>query len=193
MPSVVECALDDLVSAVECATKGGIKVAYWTLFNNVDWAATLADVTPLFDTATQTISGFVMVGSNVWNKISPKRKGSNYTQSYTSDAQSYDTNLTFIFEGKGSTLRNVFTSANGCCNIVVYVIDNTNKERLFGVDWDGVAFNNVVEIFRVRQHDDNSGDFGGDGPLDTLIIGGESETPALYGDITQAVFETDYL
>lgn len=190
---IIDCELADLTTGSGCANKGGIKVAYWTLYSYVDWAATLADATPLFDQTTQTISGFTMVATNVWNKISFKRKGSFYTQSYTEDNQFYDTQITNIFEGKGATLRNALTSAINCCNIVYYLIDNNGNERLFGVDWDGVAFNPLVEPMKIRQHDDNSGDFGGDSPSDVVIFGGESETPALYGDITQATFESTYL
>lgn len=183
----------DLTTSDDCGLKKGLKVAYYTKYSNVDWAATLADATPQFDTATQTISGFTMLNSAVWNKIDFKRQGSFYTQSYTEDADVYATQITTNFEGKSVTLRNNLVSVIRACKLVFYVIDSNRKGRLFGVDWDGVVFSITPDPFRTTQHDDNSGDFGGDAPSDVVIFGGDAEFPALYGDIDQATFESTYL
>ena len=186
------CALNDLIGSDDCANHGGIKVLYWAKASEIDWVTTAA--TPAqWDAPTQIISGFTMIGGAVWYKITPERKGSFYTQSFTADADTYAVAINVLFKGKGSALRNALCAAISCCKLVFYVIDNNGLERLFGMDWDGTVFEIGTEPLKITQHDDNSGDKGGDQPSDLVIFGGETDCSAIYGDITQAVFEATYL
>ena len=193
MACTVDCELVDITTSGDCNLTGGIKVAYWTKDASVDWAATLADITPQFDTSTKIFAGFTMEGSDVWNKITFKRKGSSYASNYTSENRTYDTNITNLFEGKGSTLRNALEGSLRCCNVIYYVLDNNCDERLFGKEYDGDSFQDYIEPLKIRSHDDISGEIGGDNPSDTVVFGGEHQFPALYGNITQSTFESTYL
>lgn len=192
MACVQDCTVTGLQTGSGCSYSGGIRRHFAAKYNEIDWAATLAN--PLqFDAATRRILGFTMIGGATWQEIKPERKGSLYTANYTTDQKSYVVQITNLFKGKGYLLRNGIDDALNCCNTVHYIIDNSCNERLFGVDYDGDAFALSVEGFRIIQHDDISGEIGGDDAQDTLIWGGEMERPAIYGNIGQTVFESTYL
>lgn len=192
MPCIIQAEVVDLTTADDCNLKGGIKIAYWAKYSDIDWTATAANATQ-WDAANELISGFTMIGGAVWKRIKFNKKGSNYTQSYTKDTSTYETAINLLFLGKGRDFRNAMCKAIRNCKFVVYVFDRNCGERLFGVDWDGDAFNELIEPMSITQHDDNSGEIGGDGPQDSIVIGGEADCPAIYGDIGQTAFEAAYL
>lgn len=192
MACITTFVLEDIETGDDCNLKGGIKVGKWTKDSNINWDATLSNPA-LFTPETQTLHGYAMNADAVWNNISFKRKGSNYTQSYTSDNSSYDINITNFFEGKGSGLRNALVGALRGCKIIYHCFDNNCGSRMFGKDYDGDTFLDYIESLRIRQVDDNSGDVGGDKPSDTVVFGGEAENSAIYTDISLSEFNATYM
>ena len=188
---IIDCGLSNITTGRSCNLKGGIKKAFWTLYDNVYWDAMTA--APNFDPATQCILNFAMVDDAVWNSITFEREGSEYTQSYTSDNSSADINLNFLFNGKGKEFRNAVCKALGCCDIIIYTIGANCDYRLFGADWDGNAWNPYIKGLRITQWDDNSGTSGGDNPSDVINFGGTAECMAMYGEIDQSTFQSTYL
>lgn len=186
------CTLAAIERSSACKNKGGIKVAYWTQYGEIDWAAMAAD--PLqFDPTTQTILQYTMVGAGVFYKLTFERKESFYTAEYTDDNGFYECTITAVVEGGGVGLRNAFAGAIGCCEIVVHVIDNNCDGWVFGAEWDGVTFNVSLRSFRFGRHLQASGQLGTDKARNEYDLIGEQETPPLYSDITQADFEANYL
>lgn len=192
MACVTTFVIEDISTSDDCFTKGGIKVAGWTKDSNINWDATLSNPA-LFTAATQTLHGYAMNAGAVWNWIKFKRKGSNYTQAYTSDNSSYDINITNYFEGKGSALRNALVNALRGCKIIYHCFDNNCSSRMFGKDYDGDTFIDMIEPMIIRSHDDVSGDVGGDKPSDTVVFGGEGENSAIYTDISLTDFTATYV
>jgi len=179
---VTTCELADISTSDECNIRGGLKTVYWALYSDIDWEDMAAD--PLqFDTATQEILGYTMVGGAVFNKLTFERKQGLYDFTYTEDTGVYEQVVTMIFEGKSVTLRNALVSTIGCCKIILHIFDNNCLERVVGVEWDGVTFEPQVKTLRITRHLDSSGEFGTAPARDELDIGGESLFAPIYAQV----------
>jgi hypothetical protein len=175
------CELSDLSASTDCSIRGGLKSAYWVRYDEIDWATMAAD--PLqFDTATETILAYTMVGAAVWNKLTFDRKLGFYDFTYTEDDDVYQILLTVTFEGKSKTNRNALANSIACCDIVLQLYDNNCLGRTVGVDWDGTSFEPQIKKLRITRHLDSSGQFGDSKARDEVDIGGESLTPPLFSE-----------
>ena len=181
---VITCQVQDITSGTDCNIRGGLKTVYWALYDDIDWATMAGD--PLqFDTTDQKILGYTMIGGATFSKLTFERKQGQYEFNFTEDADVYEQAITLIFEGKGFATRNAFASAVNCCKLVAHIFDNNCQERIVGVEWDGVTFEPQIKTLRITGHLDASGETGSSKARDELILGGESVSPPLYGEVTE--------
>lgn len=179
---VTTCELSDISYDTACNIKGGLKAAYWAKISDVDWAAIAANPL-LFDTTTQKLLGYTMLGGAVFHKLTFDRKQGFYNFTYTSDTDVYAQLITMIFEGKSITNRNNLVKAVSCCNLLIHLIDNNCQERIVGIEWNGTSFEPQISKLKITRHLDASGQFGTDKARDELDLGGESLTAPLYANV----------
>lgn len=183
--ATISCALDAIAPAAGCNIRGSVKVLYWTQYTNIDWEAMAADNLQ-FNTTTQTILDYTMVGGAVFKKVEFEPKGSFYDNTYTKEAGVYTNLLTLLFSGKDVTRRNSLMEALQCCSIVIHVYGYDGKQRVFGVDWDGETFSVLPVPITVTRHLDSSGQLGSSPSRDEVDLGGESFYAPLFATVTEA-------
>lgn len=183
--ATISCALDAISTPAGCNRRGSIKVLYWTEYANVDWDA-MAGNALMFNPTTQTILDYTMVGAGVFKKVEFEPKGSFYDNTYTKDAGVYSLLLTMLFSGKDVTRRNSLMEAVQCCSIVVHAYGYDGKQRVFGVDWDGEAFQVLPTPLTVTRHLDSSGQLGSSESRDEVDLGGESFYAPLFATVAEA-------
>ena len=181
---VTSCELDDIGTNEDCNLRSGMKVAYWAKYSEIDWTAQLLALN--FSSANQEILNWVMLSSAVFKKLEFNRKTSTYSATYTSDAGTYATLATFVFDGKSRAARNAFAKAVACCKIILHIFDNNCTERVMGVDYDGNSFSPQVTALRITRHLDTGGVLGGDLARDEIDLGGEALYPPLFASVTEA-------
>lgn len=179
------CALDSVQNPIDCRDRGGIKSAYWTQFQNIDWAAMLSDETK-FDTNTHEVLEWVMQDGGVFSKLTFERKLSFYENTYTRETDVYALLLTMVFKGKDAARRLSFQKAIQCCEIIVHVIENTGKQRVFGVDYDGNTIESIVDYFQIGRHLDAGGQLGTSTARDEIDLTGESFFAPLFAQVDEA-------
>lgn len=182
---VIDCELTDMSTSSDCKIRGGIKVAYWAQYDEIDWVAMAASALH-FNTTTQVILDYIMVGAAVFKKLEFERKQGKYSFIFTEDDDAYIQTITMIFEGKSATLRNAFASSISCCKIILHVFDNNCLERVIGVEWDGDAFNVQLKTLRFGRHADESGESGDSKARDEMDLVGESTVPPLFATVGEA-------
>jgi hypothetical protein len=183
---VSTCELTDITESDDCKIRGGIKTAYWTEYNSIDWEDMASD--PLkFDTATETVLGYTMVGGAVFKKLTFGRKNGFYDFTFTEDTDVYEQLITMIFEGKSNANRLAFKKSLNCCRIVLHIFDNNCLERIVGVEWDGASFEPQVKTLRIGRHLDSSGQSGDSKSRDEFDLVGES----LFAPLFSTVGETN--
>ena len=170
---LITCALDSIVNPTTCNERAGIKSLYWTTYESIDWT-TMAATPAQFDQTNQTILDYAMVGGGVFTKVEFERKGAFYDFTYTQDQGFYENLISLLFRGKDITRRNSLQSAIACCNVVLHIYGNGGEQRVVGVDWDGVVFDNILEKMAVTRHLDSGGQLGTSKGRDELDIGGQS-------------------
>lgn len=176
---VTTCELNDLTSSDDCNTRGGIRLAFWAKYSDIDWEA-MAAAPLIFNPTTQLILDYTMVGGAVFKKLEFERKAANYNFTYTSDTDLYTQVIATIFEGKDSANRNAIVEAIGCCKLILHIVDNNCQERVVGVEWDGTSFSPQITPLRITRHLDTSGVLGTDKGRDEIDFGGESLIAPLY-------------
>lgn len=181
----VSCELGAISSSDDCNIRGGIKTAYWALYNEINWAS-MAVSGSNFDTSTQLIKDYIMVSTAKFKKLSFERKQGAYNFTYTKDSDVYTQLVTLIFEGKDNTVKNALTKAIGCCKIVFHIFDNNCIERILGVEWNGTTFDPQVVPLSITRHLDTSGEFGSSKARDEIDLGGESLMAPLYGTVGES-------
>ena len=183
MPEITG-ALNQISTATDCNDKGGIRVLYWTEYKNIDWVAMAAD--PLkFDTTNRIVLDYTMVASAVFNKVEFERKTAFYDFTYTSDADVVTTLLTLAFKGKDNARKNALDEAVRSCAIVCHIYDENGKQRVVGVDWNGVIFSLPVEYTEVKRIVDSSGQKGSSKARDEMDLGGEQDYLPLFATVTE--------
>lgn len=184
MPTI-SCALDAITTPAGCNVRGSIKTLYWTQYTNIDWETMAGDALQ-FNTTTQTVLDYTMVGGTVFKKVEFEPKGSFYDNTFTSDAGVYALLLTMLFSGKDITRRNSLMEAVQCCSIVAHVYGYDGKQRVFGVDWDGEAFQVLPTPFKIGRHLDSSGQLGSSPSRDEVDLIGEAFYAPLFASIAEA-------
>lgn len=183
MPEITG-SLDQFSTATDCNDKGGIRVLYWTEYNNIDWAAMAADALQ-FDQTTRKVLAYTMVSSATFNKIEFERKTAFYDFTYTSDADVVSLLMTLAFKGKDNDRKNSLDHAIRTCAIVCHIYDENGKQRVIGVDWNGVTFNLPVEYLEVKRILDSSGQKGSSKSRDEMDLGGEQDFLPLFAEVVE--------
>lgn len=178
----VACDLGAITTNDDCASKGGIADAYWTKYNNVDWASMAANIL-MWNPTTLLILDYTMVLTAVFKQLEFKVEDSTYDFTFTEEADAYDQLIKFVFEGKSNSQTTAFRKAVGCCKIVLHVIDVNGLERVVGVEWNGAAFVKQLKTLRVVRHLDTSGQLGSARARDEMDLGGKSVRPPLYATV----------
>lgn len=179
------CALDEILDSGVCNERGGIRVAYWTEYNGVDWDTMLGDNTK-FNATTGIILGYTMLGGAVFNKVDSLRKEARYQAEFTSDTDLYTTAVNFRFRGKSNTRKNSLQNAITCCAIVLHIYSNDGTQRVIGVDWNGATFNPYLEPLRISRHLDAGGQLSTSKAGDELDLSAESYNAPVFADVDEA-------
>lgn len=179
------CEVADIESSDDCNIRGGLKVAYWAQYNDIDWDAMTTDPAA-FDPVNQCILAYTMVDGATWKKLSFDRKLGSYNFTYTEDTDLYEQVITMVFEGKSKENRNAFCKAIGCCKLVLHLFDNNCQSRVVGVEWDGQSFEPQVTTLRFGRHLDSSGEFGSTKARDEIDFTGESICPPMFSELEQS-------
>jgi len=183
--AVISCDLLALNSANDCNDRGGIRKAFWTEYNNIDWDTMLADPL-LFDPTNEQILGYAMNGGAVFTEIEGESKNSFYEFTYTSEQDFYQLLVTFLFKGKDRTRRNRLQKAIACCNVVIHIYGRSGEQRVIGVDYNGEVFDPIVEFARVTRHLDSGGQLGTSRSRDELDLGGQSFYAPLWANVAES-------
>lgn len=178
----ISCELLALNSLANCNDRGGILAAFWTEYDNVDWATMLADPL-LFDPVNQEILGYAMNGAGVFNEVTGESKNSFYTFTYTAEQDFYELAVNLYYKGKEITRRNRLASAIACCNIVLHLYGRSGEQRVIGIDYNGETFDPIVEFARVTSHIDHGGQLGTERSHDALVLGGQSFFPPMWANV----------
>lgn len=181
----VPCVLGAITTNDDCSSKGGLADAYWTKYDNVDWASMVGN--PLnFTPATLLILDYIMNGAEVFTQLEFKVEDSTYDFTFTEEADAYDQLIKFVFEGKSNAQTTAFRKAVGCCKIVLHIIDVNGLERVVGVEYNGTTFIKQLKTLRVVRHLDTSGQLGQSRARDEMDLGGKSVRPSLYATVGAA-------
>lgn len=183
--ALISCALDNISNPTNCEDRGGIKTLYWTAYENIDWDTMIGDPTK-FDPATHEVLEWVMSGGGTFNKVTFERKLSFYENTYTRETDVYALLLTMVFAGKDAARRLSFQKAIQCCQIVAHVIENTGKQRVFGVDYNGVTAEPILDYFQVGRHLDAGGQLGTSKSRDEIDLIGESFYAPLFAQVDES-------
>ncbi len=150
-----ECALDQLSTNTQCGNRGGIRIGYWTKYENIDWDAMATD--PLkFDPVTKQILGYTMVGGATWNKVSFNKKSGFYNFDYTSETQVFTQLVQMFFFGKTNERKNALDAAIACCSVVAHLFGTDGQQRVPGVEWNGTGFEEQTEPLVITRISDTS-------------------------------------
>lgn len=183
--ALIQCALDQILNPTDCQDRGGIRVGYWTEFQNIDWTSMLSDPTK-FDATNNLILGYTMNGGAVFNKVTFERKLSFYENTYTRDTEVYANLITMVFAGKSNVRKLALERAIQCCEIVFHVYENTGNQRVFGVDYNGDLFESILDYLQVGRHLDAGGQLGTSRSRDELDLTGESFYPPLFATVPES-------
>lgn len=178
----VACELGAITTSDDCGNKGGIADAYWTKYDNVDWA-TMAGNVLNFNPTSLLILDYVMNGSEVFTQLEFRVEDSTYDFTFTEDTDAYDQLIKFVFEGKSNAQTTAFRKAVGCCKMVIHLIDINGLERVVGVEWNGTAFIKQLKTLRMVRHLDTSGQLGQSRSRDEMDLGGKSVRPPLFATV----------
>lgn len=181
----VPCVLGGFTSSDDCSSRGGLASAFWTKYDNIDWAAMAIDADN-FNPTTLLILAYIMEASQVFTKLEFKIEDSTYDFTYTEETDAYDQLIKFVFEGKSNTQALAFRKAVGCCKIVMHLIDVNGLERVVGVEWTGTEFVKQLKTLRVVRHLDTSGQLGQSRARDEMDLGGKSIRAPLFSTVTSA-------
>lgn len=184
MPEITG-ALDAIITSTACDDKGGIRVLYWTEYDNIDWDTMLGDVAE-FTPATGLILGYSMVGGAVFNKVEFERKEAFYDFTYTSDADVVALLMTLAFKGKNNDRKNSLDKAIRSCAIVCHVYGENGIQRVIGVDYNGVAFSKIPSYLEIGRVLDSSGQRGTSKARDEMDIIGEADFLPMYATVDEA-------
>ena len=183
MPEIT-CALNNILNPAVCNDRGGIRVAYWFDVDTVDWVTMAGD--PLqFDTSSQEILGYTMLGGAVMYKLTFEPKEAFYEFTYTDETDIYTLLVTMLFKSKDIARRNALQEAIACCNIGLHIYSYSGHQRVIGQDWNGVVMSNVPSQLRVSRHLDHSGQLGSSKARDELDLGGEGFFAPLFANIDE--------
>ena len=175
----VPCELSNLTSGEACEQSGGIAIAYWAQYSDIDWAAMVAD-TAKWDAATLTVKGYTMISGKVFKKIEFERKTPQYSFTYTNEQQFYAQVINMVLEGQSISQSTAIRKAIGCCNLVLHIIDNNGRHRVVGVEYTGSVFVKQLTGLRIGRHLDTSGQLSQTKSRDELDLTGESMRAPLY-------------
>ena len=191
MPSLYTCELNVITTQGSC-DNGGIKKCYYAKNTDIDWS-TMADAPLSWDADTYTISTFTMLGGAVFKTLTNAKRGGKYDFVYTQDAAVYDIMINLIFEGKSSVTSLNFTKLITCCNLCLVIMTNNGLGRVVGKEWDGDAFDDLVDNLRLDRHGDFGGELGGDKARDEMDIKGGGLYAPVHHDIDVTTFESNYI
>ena len=178
-------SLDAISTATDCSDNPGIRSLFWTEYDNIDWAAMAVDVAD-FDTANRLILDYTMVGGAVFERVDFERKTAYYTNTRTADTDVVSLLIAMTFKGKDNARKNSLDHAARSCNIVAHIFDENGKERVFGVDWDGVSFKRIVDFMTPGRILDDSGTRGSSKARDELDLTGEADFLPLFATVGEA-------
>lgn len=185
MPEIT-CDLQDILNPTGCADRGGISKIYWTELANIDFATMAGDATK-FDVTNQTILGYTMNGSGVFNKLEfNDPKAAFYDFTFTKDADVYELLISLAFKGKQVDRRNKLQAALQCCDIFLHIYGQNGTQRAVGIDWNGVSFNNIVDSLSITRHLDRGGQLGSTKAGDELDFGGQGFFAPLFATVAEA-------
>ena len=188
MPEITG-ALDQISTATDCVDKGGIRVLYWTEYSNVDWATMVGDATK-FDATNNLILDYVMLNSSTFNKIEFERKQAFYDFTYTEDADVVALLVSLMFKGKNNARKNSLDKAIRSCSIIAHIYDENGKQRVIGVDYNGVEFSRIPEYLSVGRVLDSSGQRGSSRARDEMDLTGEADFLPLFATVTETDIPT---
>lgn len=176
--------------------KSGIRAAAIIQKDDLNTANWLTDAT-LFDKACRNVLGFTFEDPAVkFEMVRFAVKDSTYQGEYTKDTDFYTHLLTLVFNGKDCNQTTTIKDWVRNCQLVMVVWTyDCNKGRLIGIDYDSEADEFVAYEtgLYVERHLDTHGQKGdGANPRDEIDLGGESECPALWVDISIQDFIANY-
>lgn len=177
--------LDDITTATDCSDKAGIRVLYWAEYSDIDWVTMAGDPAD-FDTTTRTILDYAMIGGAVFNKVEFERKQAFYDFTYTEDGDEVALLISMLFKGKDNARKNSLDEAVRACNIVAHVFDENGKERVVGVDWDGVTFKPIIDYLSVGRILDSSGQRGSSKARDEMDLTGAADFLPLFSTVGES-------
>lgn len=181
----IQCGLQAITTATNCNLRGGIRAVYVAQYGDVDWATMLGDNTK-WDTATNTIKGYTMVGAATFKKLTFERTSALLDVTYTRDADVFEILLTVIFNGKENARKLALENMLQCCSLVAHVFYNTGVERVLGVEFNGSTFAEQIQPLRVTRYLDSAGQLGQGVARDEIDLGGQSFYAPLFATVTEA-------
>ena len=177
--------LDVIAQGGANCPKAGFHTLYWAEYGDIDWATMFGD--PLqFDTTNRLILDYTMLNSAVFKKVQFKRNAAYYEVTQTDEQDEANLLISLLWEGKDNARKNSFDNAFRVCNKVAHVFDYNGKERVFGVDFNGLEFlelNTPLHISRILDH---SGQRGSSKARDEMDLGGAGDFLPLYATVGEA-------
>lgn len=177
--------------------KEGIKAAAIIQKNDVNTADWLTDAL-LFDKACNNVLGFTFTDPLVkFNMVRFSVKDSFYSAEWTKEAGFYPHLATLVFKGKDcSQTKTIKDWTKNCQLLMVIWTYDCDKGRVIGIEYDAdadelVSYESGLEV--VRHLDTHEQKGSGAVPRDEIDLGGESECPALWMDISISDFKANYV
>ena len=169
---------------MECGSKGGMRTAYWTTYDQIDWATMAADNTK-WDSTNRLILEYVMQTGGSFKQLEFNKKSAFYDFDFTDETSVWTQLLTFFFFGQDNALKNSIDKATGCCNIIFHIFTTDGKQRMVGAEWNGTSFEIQTEPLIVTRVKDSSGQRGSSKPRYEVDLGGESDCAPLYATVVE--------
>ena len=151
-------------STIACLISGGFHTAYWTTYDQIDWANT---------TITDgVITAYAMNDGGLWYKVESDPKGATFNSEFTEENQFYTDQILMTFESLQNRQAVQSAIQTGC--IVIHIFDNNCLEWVFGVSHINGAFQKPVKTLRVARHRMDGGQLATSLARNELDLVGES-------------------